>query len=434
MLSIFLLQLNDIEVEMKLSKSNIDNNDIESTTDEQQQQQQQRKHRHEYARLPSMLHHLDERVNKLEHKIAKVSRKRSLLEKRVVYEDHENLSHRVHILESIGRDLTIRLRNVSHEMQASGELVQSTLRMFELFEDRMIVNQSDSRRRLADVELEAARKAAELSRTRDELGNLKKAVQALSVSASKLQEKSDKQQNTLSRLNDTLQQTNGFSGTILKAENITKELEHVEDEYRKMVDSLPGNCVKKDGLTLLAPGPGAPLLAACRKGWIVVGRRVDGTVDFDRSWNDYAIGFGSPMNEFWAGNEALHRLSSDNCTRLRIELNDIDGNYWVANYEDFHVDDEASGYRLRVSGFSGNATDAMAYQNNMRFSAKDRDLDISSTDCAANYHGGWWFSHCQHANLNGRYSLGLTWYRSDRNEWMAVANTEISLQTKQQCL
>ncbi|XP_058790511.1 protein scabrous [Phymastichus coffea] len=267
-----------------------------------------------------------------------------------------------------------------------------------------------------------------------ELAELRRAVRALGASASALQQRSERQREALDRLNGTLRRQAGLDAGLGRAENLTRQLERVEDEYRRMVDSLPGNCEKRDGLTLLAPGPGAPLLAACRKGWIVVGRRVDGTVDFDRSWNDYAAGFGSPINEFWAGNEALHRLSSDNCTRLRIELHDIDGNYWVANYEDFRVDDEQSGYRLRVGGYSGNASDAMAYQNNMRFSAKDRDLDISSTDCAANYHGGWWFSHCQHANLNGRYSLGLTWYRSDSSKWMAVANTEISLQRKQQCL
>lgn len=343
--------------------------------------------------------------------MTQVGRKRAFLEKRIVYEDdREHVARRLRVLESLSRDHTEKIRNVTKELEEFGE---ATLQMFEA----TAANQSETTRQLARLDVDAARKTADLTATREELSNLKRAVQALSVSASKLQEK---------------QQT--LDASVAKAANATKELEHVEDEYRKMVDSLPGNCQEKDGLTLLAPGPGAPLLAACRKGWIVVGRRVDGTVNFDRTWNDYAQGFGSPINEFWAGNEALHRLSRDNCTRLRIELNDIDGNYWVANYEDFSIGSEETGYRLRVGGYSGNATDAMSYQNNMAFSAKDRDMDISSTDCAANYHGGWWFSHCQHANLNGRYSLGLTWYRSDSNQWMAVAATELSVQRKQQCL
>ncbi|XP_011495297.1 PREDICTED: protein scabrous-like [Ceratosolen solmsi marchali] len=419
-----------------LLKNEIGQRQIEGDDVRGDRQQQLLLHqtRHVYSRLPATVHRLDERVNKLEHKIGVVSRKRALLEKRLAY--RENVSKRVRILEELGRDLTERLRNVSEESAASSRFGESAVRMFEsleALEERLLSNQSETKRELARLDVNAARKAAELSLTREELGNLKRAVQALSVSASKLQEKSDGQQSAIGRLNESVGRLD-LAGSIARAANATRELEHVEDEYRLMVDALPGNCEKRDGLSLLAPGPGAPLLAACRKGWIVIGRRTDGTVDFDRSWNDYATGFGSPINEFWAGNEALHRLSRDNCTRLRIELNDIEGNYWIANYESFAVESEENGYRLRISGFSGNATDAMSYQNNMAFSAKDRDMDISTTDCAANYHGGWWFSHCQHANLNGRYSLGLTWYRSDINQWMAVASTELSVQRKQQCL
>jgi hypothetical protein len=410
----------------------------EPTGEEDREDRQQRlllhHTRHVYSRLPATVSRLEERMSKLEHKIGVASRKRALLEKRLSY--RENVSKRVRLLEELGRDMKERLRNVSAESAATSRFGESAVRMFEsleALEERLLSNQSGTKRELARLDVNAARKAAELSLTREELGNLKRAVQALSVSASKLQEKSDGQQSAIGRLNETVGRLD-LAGSLAKAANATRELEHVEDEYRLMVDALPGNCEKRDGLSLLAPGPGAPLLAACRKGWIVIGRRTDGSVDFDRSWNDYATGFGSPINEFWAGNEALHRLSRDNCTRLRIELNDIEGNFWVANYENFGVESEENGYRLRLSGFSGNATDAMSYQNNMAFSAKDRDMDISTTDCAANYHGGWWFSHCQHANLNGRYSLGLTWYRSDINQWMAVASTELFLQRKQQCL
>ncbi|XP_023247193.1 protein scabrous-like [Copidosoma floridanum] len=386
--------------------------------------------RHALSRLPGAVHRLDERLDKLEHKIGLVSRKRALLEKRVVFEDRAD-----------GQQLSQRLSDEVHRLHRHlatatgfGESVVRLVESMERLEERVVANQSETRRELGRLGVNVALKAAELSASREDLANLKDVVQALSVSAVRLQGRSDQQQEALARLNASVDQLVEFSGGIGKAENLTKELEHVEDDYRKMVDALPGNCEERDGLSLLAPGPGAPLLAACRKGWIVVGRRVDGSVDFDRSWNDYATGFGSPLNEFWAGNEALHRLSRDNCTRLRIELYDIDDNYWLATYENFSVDGEENGYRLRVSGFGGNATDAMSYQNDMRFSARDRDLDASTTNCAANYHGGWWFSKCQHANLNGRYSLGLTWYRSDSNKWMAIASAELAVQRKEQCL
>lgn len=133
--------------------------------------------------------------------------------------------------------------------------------------------------------------------------------------------------------------------------------------------------------------------------------------------------------EFWIGNEALHLLTVANRSRLRVEMVDIYGKHWLAEYSQFRVGSRKEGFPLTVSGFSGNASDALAYQNGMQFSAKDSDRDVSNTHCAENYEGGWWFSHCQHANLNGRYNLGLTWFHAAKNEWIAVAESVMKVKT-----
>lgn len=351
----------------------------------------------------------EERLRNVERKISMVARKRTMIEKRVVYEDREHLEERVRNLELAQAELSKKIFNASQDLVSMNELDESVVRLYDsvrLLEEAVYTNRSEVKRELAKLGINAARKAAELSLTREQLGNLRRAVQALSVSASQLQEKSDVQRKSLDTLNETLSRLD-LSRNLAKAANVTHELEQVEDQYRLMVDSLPGNCEERDGLTLLAPGPGTPLLASCRAGWIVVARRIDGAVDFDRT--------------------------RDNCSTLRVDLIDTYGVHWYAKYEHFTVDSEETGYRLHVSGYSGNATDALSYQDGMAFSAKDRDMDISTTDCAANYRGGWWFSHCQHANLNGRYSLGLTWFQSTTNEWMAVASSEMSVQRKQNC-
>lgn len=140
------------------------------------------------------------------------------------------------------------------------------------------------------------------------------------------------------------------------------------------------------------------------------------------------------MGEFWIGNEALHRLTADGCMELRVELGDIYGQRWLAEYDQAVVGPRDDGYRLSVTGYRGNASDALDYQTGMEFSAPDRDRDTSHTHCAQNYEGGWWFSHCQHANLNGRYNLGLTWFHADRNEWIAVATSELKVRRKQGCV
>ena len=45
-------------------------------------------------------------------------------------------------------------------------------------------------------------------------------------------------------------------------------------------------------------------------GWLVVQRRQDGSVDFNRKWLDYEDGFGSLTDEFWYGLRSLHCLTN----------------------------------------------------------------------------------------------------------------------------
>lgn len=166
-------------------------------------------------------------------------------------------------------------------------------------------------------------------------------------------------------------------------------------------------------------------------GWTVVQRRTDGKEDFNRNWSAYKSGFGSPLGEFWLGNDNLHRLTRDNATMLRVDLWDIYGQYWWAEYDSFAVAGEGEGYAVQFHGYTGNASDAMAsYHQGMKFSTRDNDQDLSNTNCADSYQGGWWYSHCQHVNINGKYALGLTWYDSLENEWIALARVEMKIRDK----
>lgn len=177
-----------------------------------------------------------------------------------------------------------------------------------------------------------------------------------------------------------------------------------------------------------------PILTKCEGGRILIQKRINGTLDFNRNYREYADGFGDPFAEFWIGNDALHELTKDNCTTLRIDMLDTIGNHWLASYAHFHVGPADSGYRLKVGGFSGNASNALAFQNDMEFSTVDKDHDTSRNHCAASYQGGWWFSHCQHANLNGNYQLGLTWFNTARNEWIAMSGSRMSVGRRDGCV
>lgn len=202
------------------------------------------------------------------------------------------------------------------------------------------------------------------------------------------------------------------------------------------MNKLPRDCSTingPSGIYLISPGEGEPILAHCEDGWTTIQKRYDGSIDFNRNWNDYSNGFGSATGEHWLGNKNLHYLTRENCSQLQINMKDIFGKYWQANYGHFNVANYSSGFKLFVDQYKGNASDALNYQNLMEFSTVDNDRDISNNHCASNYEGGWWFSHCQHANLNGRYNLGLTWYDKSRNEWIAVAKSEMRLKRRDVC-
>jgi Fibrinogen beta and gamma chains, C-terminal globular domain len=244
-----------------------------------------------------------------------------------------------------------------------------------------------------------------------------------------------------SKFNSTKALTTNELATTNK---LVEKLENVELEYESIINKLPRDCSQvtqppttsgqQDNLYLIAPaGQHHPIMTKCEGDWTTVQRRIDGSVDFNRSWEQYAEGFGKPSGEFWIGNEALHHLTADNCSTLKIVIHDIYDKTWSAEYTQFHIGSREEGYRLTISGYSGNASDALDYQNHMEFSSIDVDRDISNTHCAGNYEGGWWFSHCQHANLNGRYNLGLTWFDSSRNEWIAVKSSHMMLRHKKEC-
>eukprot|EP00058_Branchiostoma_floridae_P016456 XP_002601944.1 hypothetical protein BRAFLDRAFT_86428 [Branchiostoma floridae] len=143
-------------------------------------------------------------------------------------------------------------------------------------------------------------------------------------------------------------------------------------------------------------------------GWTVIQRRQDGSVPFNRTWEEYKLGFGDPSGEYWLGNENIHLLTKRKNYKLRVELEDWNADTRFAEYSSFRVSGESDGYRLHVSGYSGNAVDSMTgwnSNNGQRFSTADRDNDAYNRGHCSQLcgQGGWWFASCGYSYLNGRY-------------------------------
>jgi len=169
-------------------------------------------------------------------------------------------------------------------------------------------------------------------------------------------------------------------------------------------------------------------------GWTVFQKRMDGSVDFFRGWDEYKQGFGNLRGDFWLGLDKIHRLTVSNNKKLRVDLSDVEGNTSYAMYSSFAVADEANKYKLSLGSYSGTAGDSLADHRGLSFSTKDRDYDnYSSGNCAVDKKGAWWYNSCYKSNLNGQYlpgkldqNEGMNWY-TWKNSWYSVKSSQMKI-------
>lgn len=142
-------------------------------------------------------------------------------------------------------------------------------------------------------------------------------------------------------------------------------------------------------------------------GWTVFQRRQDGSVDFDQTWSAYEKGFGSLNGEFWLGLEKIHAIAKDGGYMLNIKLSDWSNDLATVRLP-FRLGGEETKYSLLIQENgtfspleSSLGTDATS---GLPFSTRDQDNDQKTDiNCAKHLSGGWWFSNCGRANLNGRF-------------------------------
>ncbi|XP_053348692.1 angiopoietin-related protein 6 [Clarias gariepinus] len=140
-------------------------------------------------------------------------------------------------------------------------------------------------------------------------------------------------------------------------------------------------------------------------GWTVIQRRLDGSVNFFRNWDQYKQGFGNLDGEYWLGLENLYWLTTQTSYKLRVHMEDWQGRHAFAEYDSFYIEPESDWYRLRLGSYQGTAGDSLSWHSNKAFTTLDRDKDAYSGNCAHFQKGGWWYHMCAHSNLNG------VWYR-----------------------
>ena len=84
---------------------------------------------------------------------------------------------------------------------------------------------------------------------------------------------------------------------------------------------------------------------------VLVQQNVDGSDFFNRSWEEFKVGFNSTYGNYWIGNERLSQLTLSGPYKLRFELQLRNSSWYWAEYSRFTVHGESRNYMLHVSGY-----------------------------------------------------------------------------------
>lgn len=204
-------------------------------------------------------------------------------------------------------------------------------------------------------------------------------------------------------LNNKLKETNAEWSNKLKLSNSNLE------ECKSQVEQLQSQIdIKRKGDHNFCPSSGhstghiktLQIALPCKTDttdnvWTIVSRRKTFLENFNRSWAEYADGFGDNTTDFFIGLNLLHLITSKEPHELLIEMN-VENKFLWARYSHFEIGNETEAFQLKSLGdYSGDAGDGLRRNVKQKFSTYDRDNDLFiDGSCAKDDGGGWWFTDC----------------------------------------
>ncbi|XP_030229455.1 angiopoietin-related protein 3 [Gadus morhua] len=256
----------------------------------------------------------------------------------------------------------------------------------------------------------------EMASLKEVIDSQEKTITDLLIAVREQHDQLDYQKTKIKNLEEKMN-TDNFQDTIEKDVD-------TDSENSDMFDYLTGNSTvmetkdiptdcselfnrgeKNSGVYTIMPNGSEPFNVYCKMnldgGSTVIQHRVDGSVDFDQTWEKYEFGFGDLQKEYWLGLRKIHSLAMQRNSILHVELVDSRNERRWVEYQ-FLLGGPTTNYAIYIRRLAGDLPDTMANHTGTSFFTKDRE-NLRDVDCIHNYTGGWWFSACGDTNLNGRY-------------------------------
>ncbi|KAM5323050.1 angiopoietin-related protein 3 isoform 2-T2 [Glossophaga mutica] len=187
--------------------------------------------------------------------------------------------------------------------------------------------------------------------------------------------------------------------------NETKNVEH---------DDMPADCTAiynkgehTSGIYPIRPSNSQVFNVYCDvkpgNSWTLIQHRIDGSQNFNETWENYKYGFGQLDGEFWLGLEKIYSIVKQSNYILRIELEDWKDTKHFIEYS-FHLGNHETNYKLRLIEMKGNVPNILPENKDLVFSTWDHKPQGHFL-CPESYSGGWWWHNvCEENNLNGNYN------------------------------
>ncbi|XP_003809202.1 angiopoietin-related protein 3 [Pan paniscus] len=168
--------------------------------------------------------------------------------------------------------------------------------------------------------------------------------------------------------------------------------------------------------------------------WTLIQHRIDGSQNFNETWENYKYGFGRLDGEFWLGLEKIYSIVKQSNYVLRIELEDWKDNKHYIEYS-FYLGNHETNYTLHLVAITGNVPNAIPENKDLVFSTWDHKAK-GHFNCPEGYSGGWWWhDECGENNLNGKYNKprakskperrrGLSW-KSQNGRLYSIKSTKM---------
>ncbi|XP_004699435.1 angiopoietin-related protein 3 [Echinops telfairi] len=146
--------------------------------------------------------------------------------------------------------------------------------------------------------------------------------------------------------------------------------------------------------------------------WTLIQHRINGSQNFNETWENYKHGFGNLNGEFWLGLEKIYSIVKQSNYILRVELADWKDNKYYVEYS-FHLGNHETNYKLYLVEIIGNIPNAIPEHKDLVFSTWDHK-EKRHLNCQEDYSGWWWHDICGEHNLNGKYIKPRSKTKSER--------------------